>query len=111
MGEGVSGAPVIEVRQRVTDTVEVEKKAAQIRAGKTLEERQRQFKEMLLEREVRVSVLYLEYKVNEGDGYVCTDIYTWLTCNLFSPFLSLSLPSFSLNYPGFSFLHLGEGAT
>ena len=46
-------APVIEMKQHLTDAVESEKKVAQIRAGKSLEERQSLFKEMLLERGVR----------------------------------------------------------
>lgn len=52
-GGGMVGAPVIEVREHLTEVAESEKKTAQLRAGKTPEERQRQFKEMLLERGVR----------------------------------------------------------
>lgn len=49
----VSGAPMVEVHSQLTEVADAEKKAVQLRAGKSLEERQRQFKEMLLERGVR----------------------------------------------------------
>ena len=48
----VSGAPVVEVHAHLAEATDTEKKAVQLRAGKSLEERQRQFKEMLLERGV-----------------------------------------------------------
>ncbi len=44
---------VVEAGQVLTESAQTEKKASQIRAGKTPEDRQRLFKEMLLERGVR----------------------------------------------------------
>ncbi len=53
--EDVSLGPpgVVEAVQVLTESAQTEKKASQIRAGKTPEDRQRLFKEMLLERGVR----------------------------------------------------------
>ncbi len=53
-GDVSLGPPgVVETGQVLTESAETEKKASQIRAGKTPEDRQRLFKEMLLERGVR----------------------------------------------------------
>ena len=53
-GEGLSvDVPVLEVTQRLPDEAESERKLAMMKAGKSLETRQREFKEMLLERGVR----------------------------------------------------------
>lgn len=46
------GAPVVAKDMRLSDANEREQKAALAKAGKSLEERQRNFKEMLLERGV-----------------------------------------------------------
>lgn len=51
-GDGLGVPMVVEAGQQLTDTAQADKKASQIRAGKTPEERQRLFKEMLLERGV-----------------------------------------------------------
>ena len=48
------GAPVIAKEMRSSDVTEREQKATLAKAGKTLEERQRDFKEMLLERGVSI---------------------------------------------------------
>ena len=53
-GEGLDvDVPVLEVAQRLTDVAESERKLAMMKAGKSLEARQQEFKEMLLERGVR----------------------------------------------------------
>ena len=81
----VSGAPMVEVHSQLTEVADAEKKAVQLRAGKSLEERQRQFKEMLLERGVR-------------------DINLSSSSSLPSPFFPPSFPSFSLLSSLFPFL-------
>ena len=48
----VGGEDVATMKMVQTEAVDAEKKAAMIRSGKTLEERQEEFKEMLLERAV-----------------------------------------------------------
>lgn len=100
----VSGAPMVEVHSQLTEVADAEKKAVQLRAGKSLEERQRQFKEMLLERGVR-----------------CMYINLSLSSSLSPPsFLLPSIIFFPLSFPsslpnilspsliGISLLHLGE---
>ena len=53
-GEGFGvDVPVLEVAQRLSDVAESERKLAMMKAGKSLETRQQEFKEMLLERGVR----------------------------------------------------------
>ena len=49
----VPEAPVMELKPHLSEAAETERKSAMIRAGKTPEERQVEFKEMLLERGVR----------------------------------------------------------
>lgn len=44
---------MVQVKPAQTEVMETEKKAAMMRSGKTVEERQEEFKEMLLERGVR----------------------------------------------------------
>lgn len=52
-GEGFGvDVPVLEVAQRLSDVAESERKLAMMKAGKSLETRQQEFKEMLLERGV-----------------------------------------------------------
>lgn len=46
-----------------SDAVETEKKAAVVRAGKSLEERQKEFQEMLLERGVCVLCVYTPFYI------------------------------------------------
>lgn len=99
----VSGAPMVEVHSQLTEVADVEKKAVQLRAGKSLEERQRQFKEMLLERGVR-------------GMYINFSLFSFLSPSSFllpSIIFPLSLPSslpniLSPSLIGISLLHLGE---
>lgn len=51
--DAVPEAPVVELKPHLSEAAETERKSAMIRAGKTPEERQAEFKEMLLERGVR----------------------------------------------------------
>ena len=56
----VGGEAVATMKMVAAETVDAEKTAAMIRSGKTLEERQEEFKEMLLERGVSKISLALQ---------------------------------------------------
>lgn len=99
----VSGAPMVEVHSQLTEVADVEKKAVQLRAGKSLEERQRQFKEMLLERGVRYMYINLSLSSSlSPPSFLLPSI-------IFPLSLPSSLPNIlSPSLIGISLLHLGE---
>ena len=98
----VSGAPMVEVHSQLTEVADVEKKAVQLRAGKSLEERQRQFKEMLLERGVRGMYINFSLLSFPSPSFLFPSI-------IFPLSLPSSLPNIlSPSLIGISLLHLGE---
>ena len=136
----VSGAPMVEVHAHLMEATDTEKKAVQLRAGKSLEERQRQFKEMLLERGVSraMSAPLRVFSCAPPPSCLCS-LPSLLTIHSspsspslhpshippslplppslppsflpsLPPSLPTSLPAFCIP-SGISLLHLGEGAS
>ena len=80
-----------------SEVMETEKTAAMMRSGKTLEQRQDEFKDMLLERGVSV-----EQSFSSLSYMTCTFTQTTCTCILCCPSLCV--------HTGLGVLHLGQGA-